>query len=339
MSRAFSKSIIRMAMLAGASLLFAGRLPAQVALDDEFAKDPTWKAPSASDVRTSMMAWLDVRKPDEAIRKQAEALWPAPAGEPAAQAIAINIDSAELLERVVTTMSLADPDAKQLVDLCSKPHSTSPTPTFAWLTDEKTPTVVRNNLRLWLGKWLAQERLYDEAMAQLADLQPAEVVDPASLLFYQSVCHHWMLHKTDGLKTIARLLEQKKTIPRRYEQLAELMQNDLSELEDDSLDHISRRMNDVTRRLDFGHAGKKVRGVEDGIVASLDKLIKEMEDMANASQRNRQQRQQQAEGAKMATKTAMAKAAAATRGPTPTASGPAVRPPKAAWQRGAAPAK
>jgi hypothetical protein len=296
MSRASSKSIITMAVLAGASLMFAGRLSAQVALDDEFAKDPTWKAPSASDVRTSIVAWLDVRKPEEAIRKQAEALWPAPAGESVAQASANNIDSAELLERVVTTMSLADPDAKQLVDLCSKPHSTSPTPTFTWLTDKKTPAVVRNNLRLWLGKWLAQERLYDEAMAQLADLQPADVVDPASLLFYQSVCHHWMLHKTDGLKTIARLLEQKKTIPRRYEQLAELMQNDLSELEDDSLDHISRRMNDVTRRLDFGHAGKKVRGVEDGIVASLDKLIKEMEDMANASQRNRQQRQQQQGG-------------------------------------------
>ena len=81
---------------------------------------------------------------------------------------------------------------------------------FAWLTDEKTPAIVRNNLRLWLGKWLAQERFYDEAMAQLADLQPADVVDPASLLFYQSVCHHWMLHKTDGLKSIGMLLEARR---------------------------------------------------------------------------------------------------------------------------------
>ena len=65
--------------------------------------------------------------------------------------------------------------------------------------------------------------------------------------------------------------------------MAELMQADLSALEDDSLDHISRRMNDVTRRLDFGHAGKQVRGVEDGIIASLDKLIKQKEDQANSS--------------------------------------------------------
>jgi hypothetical protein len=42
-------------------------------------------------------------------------------------------------------------------------------------------------------------------------------------------------------------------------------------------------MNDVTRQLDFGHAGKQVRGVEDGIIASLDKLIKQKEDQAKGS--------------------------------------------------------
>src|SRR5262249_52645739 len=62
--------------------------------------------------------------------------------------------------------------------------------------------------------------------------------------------------------------------------------------EDDSLDHISRRMNDVTRRLDFGHAGKQVRTVEDGIVASLDKLIKDMQDRANQMNAMRQRQQQ-----------------------------------------------
>jgi len=297
MRREFPKPLVGVLVFAATSLLTAHGLLAQVALDDEFAKEPSWKAPPAMEVHTSIIAWIGERKPDEALRKQVDALWPAAtnesATEPAAQATAADAISAELLERVVTTFALIDANATQLVDLCSKPHALTPTPTFDWLTDEKTPAIVRNNLRLWLGKWLAQERFYDEAMAQLADLQPADVVDPASLLFYQSVCHHWMLHKTDGLKSIGMLLERKKTIPRRYEQLAELMQNDLNELEDDSLDHISRRMNDVTRRLDFGHAGKKVRGVEDGIVASLDKLIKEMEDMANASQRMRQRQQQQ----------------------------------------------
>ena len=43
-------------------------------------------------------------------------------------------------------------------------------------------------------------------------------------------------------------------------------------------DHIARRMNDVRRRLDFGRAGKQVQMVEQGVVDSLDKLIKKIEE-------------------------------------------------------------
>jgi hypothetical protein len=66
----------------------------------------------------------------------------------------------------------------------------------------------------------------------------------------------------------------------RYATVAMLMQADLQALKDESLDHISRRMNDITRRLDFGRAGKKVQGVENGVIASLDKLIEELEKQA-----------------------------------------------------------
>ena len=51
---------------------------------------------------------------------------------------------------------------------------------------------------------------------QLAGLEPADVVDPAALLFFQSVAHHRLLNKTDGLKTIDRLLSQVVEGPSRY---------------------------------------------------------------------------------------------------------------------------
>jgi len=56
------------------------------------------------------------------------------------------------------------------------------------------------------------------------------------------------------------------------------MQDDLKGLQDDTLDHIVRRMEDIRRRLDLGRAGPKVRTVEDGVIESLDKMIKKMED-------------------------------------------------------------
>ena len=43
-------------------------------------------------------------------------------------------------------------------------------------------------------------------------------------------------------------------------------------------------MEDVQRRLDLGRAGPKVRKVEDGVVESLDKMIKKIEDEQNQSQ-------------------------------------------------------
>ena len=190
----------------------------------------------------------------------------------------------------------------RLVQLTETARSDGPLPKFAWLADEKTPAFERNNLRLWYGRWLAQEKLFDAALDELAGIEPADVVDPASLLFYQAAANHWLLKKDPGLKAIARLLERKKELPRRYAQTAALMQTDLSALKDGSLDHIDRRMRDVEGRLDHAHAGKKVRKVEDGIIASLDKLIEEEE-----------QRQQQA----MQQAGAMSRGAKQSRSPAP----------------------
>jgi hypothetical protein len=37
-------------------------------------------------------------------------------------------------------------------------------------------------------------------------------------------------------------------------------------------------MEDIRRRLDFGRAGPRVRKIEDGVIESLDKMIKELEE-------------------------------------------------------------
>lgn len=236
---------------------------------DEFTKDPTWSAPTEKAVRAEVLKWLDDRKVDAGTRGSVvNMLWPE---SPA------NVIPGGLLLRVVNTIAIVEPRSKALLELCSKPHEIKKLPAFPLLTDEKTPPLVRNNLRLWYGRWLAQEKLYDESLEQLSGLKTTDVVDPASLLFYQGVACNWLLKKQPGLDAVSKLLERKKEIPRRYAQLATLMQADLSALKDDSLDHIDRRMHDVERVLDLARAGKKVRTEEDGIIASLDKLIEEKE--------------------------------------------------------------
>jgi hypothetical protein len=265
----FSKSLFACVFSVPFAALTCAAAPPLAAnsAEKEFTKDPTWTVPLASVVKADTFKWLDARKPADAIRMQAESLWPEGMDDPS---------GVELLQRV-RTFALADPQARELVDFGSKPKAAGPLPKLAWLADEKTPTFERNNLRLWFGRWLSLERLYDDSLAQLTGLEPIDVVDPASLLFYQATANQWLLHKVAGLKAISRLLEREKVLPRRYAQTATLIQSDLAALEEESLDHVDRRMRDAEVRLDLGQAGKKVRGVEDGIIASLDKLIEDEE--------------------------------------------------------------
>ncbi len=258
------------AALVGLSVVAARAQP-----PDAIADAAAWQPADAEKVREQAWAWLDERQIDEAARAKAAELWPADA-PPAA--------GVELLSRLALIFALVDEDARKLVDLCSKPRIDVVLPGQAWLADPETPPLVANNLRLLYGRWLAHESLFDEGQEQLDGLGPGDVVDPATLLFYQSVVHHRLLEQEAGMSAIEQLLSGVEQCPRRYVAVARLMEADLKDLKPDSLDHIARRMDDVRRRLDLGRAGSKVRRIEDGVIESLDKLIDELEKQRQQSQ-------------------------------------------------------
>ncbi len=170
-----------------------------------------------------------------------------------------------------------------MVEFCDTHETPDKLPQFPILDDPGQPAFLRHNLRLLCGQWLAQNRYYDESLQMLEGLTPTDVVDPAALLFYQSTGHHRMPDKKQCLPLVAKLLENEQQIPRRYAVVAHLIEADLKPLKTDSLDEISRLMDEVERRLDLKRAGKRVRDQEDEVVAKLDKLIKEMEEQQQQS--------------------------------------------------------
>ena len=270
----------RMVALALSAVCLAG--VSRAVAEEELEKRASWSAPSAETVKAQIDQWLAGRALDEPTRAKIDALWP-PAAGPAA--------GPETLDRLAATLAAVDERARLLVEACQGQSTGFQPPSFEILADENTSPFVRNNLKLVLARWLTQHGFYDEAIHQIRDLKPEDVVDPASLLFYQSLAHHWLLDKEQCLPAIARLLERKDDIPRRYEMVAELMQADLEPLKTDSLDEVSRLMNDIRRRLQLARAGKKVRKQEDDVIAKLDKMIEELE-----KQRQQQQQQQQGGG-------------------------------------------
>jgi len=265
------------ALSAVAALFGPAAAPVQAQSSDPLAKAPTWRLPDPDEVKAQALAWLEQHKADAAVLAKATELWSNVPQQPG---------GTELLDCLAGTLALADQNVAGLVELCARPKSQLLLRSQPWLTDPQTPPLVANNVRLLYGRWLVQEALFDEALVQLSGLNPGDVVAPASLLFYQGVVHHKLLNKNEGLKVLDQLLAGAEQSPRRYIDVARLMQQDLQGLEDDSLDHIARRMDDIRRRLDLGRAGEKVRKIEDGVIESLDKLIKKLEEQQQQQQQS-----------------------------------------------------
>jgi len=243
--------------------------PAYAQSPAPLTKTAAWQSPKPAEVRAQVFAWFDAKKVEPAVRAKAESIW---------AEMPERLSDDELLARLATTYAMIDPNAAKLVALCSQPRSQLVLPSQPWLREPGAPALLANNLRLLYARWLVHESLFDEALEQLNGLGPGDVVAPASLLFYQGVVYHALLNKESGLKSIDELLQGADASPRRYVALARLMQDDLKNLQEETLDHIARRMDDIRRRLDLGRAGPKVRKVEDGVIDSLDKLIKKLEE-------------------------------------------------------------
>lgn len=241
--------------------------------DSAFGKTARYRAPTLDEAKSTVVRWLDRAGAAEDLRAKVADLWKADLPDKYAP---------PLLHRLGQTFSLVDARARQVLEVTAKSHDRKDLPSLAWLSEAgdgaKLDPLFRDNLRLIIGRWLCQEKLYDEAIALLRDLKPENVVDPASLLFYRGVACHRLLVKKEGLESIHALLDDVGDSPQRFVTVARLMEQDLLGLKDGSLDDISRRMEDVERRLGLSRAGKVVRKREDEIVAMLDKLINELEE-------------------------------------------------------------
>jgi hypothetical protein len=236
---------------------------------------PSWRAPTYVEVRGEVLLWLDSHDLNPATVRQLSEIWP--------EAPLPNSTPGQRMQWVVESFALIDPRARQLIDLCNLAESDPTPPDTHWLDDLNLPAIGRSNLRLYFARWLAQQSYYDEVLAILEGITPEQVADPAAFFFCQMVAYHQLVRPEESRMALTRLMEQENSLPDRYLQLAQLLQRDLATLENESLEHIARRMNDVRRRLQLGRAGDQVQMVEQGVLQSLDKLIKKIESQQQAA--------------------------------------------------------
>jgi len=241
----------------------------------DFLGEPTWQPVKPEVARSQLENFLQTTSVDPAVQTEVLDRWRTAGDEV----------GTDVLERLAQSLAKADERVAELITFCSTVRGRGQKlPEFAWLADSDTPLLVRNNMRLYLARWLAQQGFYDEAIAWTDGLTTGDVVSPESLLFYRAVAHHQLVQADKSDAAIGQLLEGQEKLPARYQKLADLMRHDTEGLKDDSLDHISRRMEDIRRRLAQGRSGEKVQGIEKGVIESLDKMIKKAEDQAQQQQ-------------------------------------------------------
>ena len=250
--------------------------------DSDFFAKPTWKPVSPEAVYDRLNEYLHSTDMAPGRQAQVRDLWQQ-GGDDATRR--------DLLDRLASSLAKADPQVAELVDFCAGVREPGNLPEFAWLADSATPLLVRNNMRLYLARWLVQQGYYDEALSWTDGLTTDDVIAPDVLLFYRAVAHHRLVQPEPADVVLSQLLQRQDELPARYQKLADLMRQDLAGLKDESLDHIARRMEDIQRRLAQGRSGQRVQGVENGVIESLDKLIEDIE------QQMQQQQQSQSSGA------------------------------------------
>lgn len=254
---------LAVAMLVPVLSLATRPTPARADDGGEFAREASWRIPPLEEIRDRTLAWLGDSEPSLAAdaARQARRLW------------GVAAPPRDVLDAVMETIALVDPRAAALWNDPAGQAAAAAT----WLDEPSLAAFERDAVSLWLGRHLVRIRRFDEARPLLAGLDVATSVDPAGLLFHRAACEHWLLDTEGAIGSLDRLLEQGDAIPVRYARLARLLREDIAELEDESLDHIARRMRDISRRLDLGRAGPSTRKVQDGVIESLDRLIERIE--------------------------------------------------------------
>ena len=284
-SRFFRAAVGLMAVAGGVAMAAPAQGPVDVAAADrDLERPPSWSVPSPAAVRGKVFAWLEARVAAGTSRREetaaVEATWPENATATADE---------DLLDRVIDVLARVDPRAAEM-RRAALAGERGPAD-VGWLAGPAIDPFQRDAVRLWLGRERVRQGRFDEGLSLLADLDLAAAVDPAALLFHRAACQHWLLESDVAVESLDRLLERAGEIPVRYERLARLLRADIVALEDESLDHIARRMRDITRRLDLGRAGPQTLAVQDGVIESLDKMIDKIE------QQQQQQQSQSSGGA------------------------------------------
>jgi len=230
------------------------------------------KAVSTEAVKAKALAWLKKATGNDAVKVgEFDKIW--------------NRTDRSTLDNLADTFALGSADAASLLALVRDSKAAPPYGVPSVLKDAKGDSFFRANLGLAVARCLSNNRVHEEALTILKNVNPDQTIDPAVYLFHRAVCEHALLKRDDAGDTIARLIRDAVDSPDRYRTVATLMLLDMETWRKD-LGNVARLMDNSERRLEVGRAGPETQKIQKEVIARLDELIKELENKAKAQQGN-----------------------------------------------------
>jgi Transposase DDE domain len=187
------------------------------------------------------------------------------------------------LQSMSATFSLGDPEAAKLLKEARRVGAPAPLEVPDLLRDAKKPLFYRANLTLAYAKALSNRRVYEEALDALNNVKAEQVVDPASYLFHKAVSEHALTDRLAANTTIIRLLDDVADAPERYKMVSALMVYDMLGWQEKDLGWVSRKMDNIERRLELARGGPTTQKMQKQVVARLDEMIKELENQGKGA--------------------------------------------------------
>jgi hypothetical protein len=260
-----------LALALAVPLLGAGLMPVQAA-EKKPVKEATFgtlQTVSAETARSQALDWLKgVGKTDETTMQAFEAIWKT---------------ERPLADQVADTLALGDTAAAKLLAEARDTSKPAPETVPALFKDAKRPVFYRANLALAYAKALAHRRIFEEGLDAMKTVKPEQVIDPPAYLFHKAVSEHALMLKPEAENTIVRLLDESPDAPERYKMVGALMYFDMQTWQDKDLGFISRKMDNIERRLDLSRGGPKTQQMQKDVIARLDELIKRLENQKGGS--------------------------------------------------------
>jgi hypothetical protein len=249
------------ALLAGGSQAWA---QAEKPPPKEIATFGALRSASVDEARSQSLGWLkSVGKADDATVKAFNSVWDA--------------KDRTVLDQVTETLCLGDAEAANLLKEARRTGAPAPLEVPDLLRDAKKSAFYRANLTLAYAKALSNRRVYEEALDALNNVKAEQVVDPASYLFHKAVSEHALTDRLAANTTIIRLLDDVADAPERYKMVSALMVYDMLGWQEKDLGWISRKMDNIERRLELARGGPTTQKMQKQVVARLDEMIKELE--------------------------------------------------------------